>query len=304
MKFSLLEMTQNILSRMSSDEVNSISDTTESLQVAQIIKNKFYDIVARGDLPEQTQFFQLDPSDDPTKPVLMFSPDRVSSIEWLKYFNTNPKEGSTQEDQFGAFSHDLNTDIVSNSMEDTDTPMPGYEYVTMISIQQFMDMINRFNPTDDNVGSFQFSDADGLETYTFYYKTDHQPRWCTMISNKFVIFDSFDSTQDDTLQRSKTFGYGEVVPKFLMEDTFVPNLDDQQFPLLIAEATALAFFELKQMPHQKAEQEIKRGWSYIQKKKSIDNKPTYFEQLPSYGRVPRTGGFSSGDGPYRWMRGN
>lgn len=296
-------MTQNILSRMSSDEVNSISDTTESLQVAQIIKNKFYDIVARGDLPEQTTFFQLDPSDDPTKPTLMFSPDHVASIEWLKYFNSNPSEGQ-QEDQFGAFSHDLDVDIVGSPDAADSVPAPGYEYVTMISIQQFLDMINRFNPTESNVKSFQFSDDAGLQNFTFYYKNDAQPKWCTMISNKYVIFDSFDNTQDDTLQASKTLGYGQVVPQFLMQDTFVPNIDDQVFPLLIAEATALAFFELKQMPHQKAEQEIKRGWSYIQKKKSIDNKPTYFEQLPSYGRVPRTGGFSSGDGPYRWMRGN
>lgn len=304
MKFSLLEMTQNILSRMSSDEVNSISDTTESLQVAQIIKNKFYDIVARGDLPEQKQLIQLDPSDDPTKPVLMYSPDRLASIEWIKYFNTNPKEGTTQEDQFGAFSHDLNTDIINTDIEDVDTPAPGYEYVTMISIQQFLDMINRFNPTDDNVKQFNFGGDNLTESFVFYYKNDHQPRWATMISNRYVIFDSYDNTQDDTLQASKVLVYGEVVPQFLMQDTFIPNLDDQQFPLLINEATALAFFELKQMPHQKAELEIKRGWSYIQKKKSIDNKPTYFEQLPSYGRVPRTGGYSSGDGPYRWMRGN
>ena len=56
MKYTLLEMTQDILSNMSSDEVNSISDTPESLQVATIIKQKYYDIVSRGDLPEHNLY--------------------------------------------------------------------------------------------------------------------------------------------------------------------------------------------------------------------------------------------------------
>jgi len=36
-KKTVLDMVQDILSDMESDEVNSISDTTEALQVAQII---------------------------------------------------------------------------------------------------------------------------------------------------------------------------------------------------------------------------------------------------------------------------
>ena len=86
MKFTLLDMTQNILSAMSSDEVNSISDTTESMQVAQIIKNKYYDIVSRGELPEHQELFQLDPATDGSTPVLMFVPDGVSKINSIRYF--------------------------------------------------------------------------------------------------------------------------------------------------------------------------------------------------------------------------
>jgi len=37
MKSTVLDMTQSILSGLGSDEVNSISDTTESLQVAEVI---------------------------------------------------------------------------------------------------------------------------------------------------------------------------------------------------------------------------------------------------------------------------
>ena len=58
MKYTLLEMTQDILSNMSSDEVNSISDTTESLQVATIIKQKYFDLISRVNRPEHDQLIQ------------------------------------------------------------------------------------------------------------------------------------------------------------------------------------------------------------------------------------------------------
>jgi hypothetical protein len=81
--------------------------------------------------------------------------------------------------------------------------------------------------------------------------------------------------------------WGNLITPFQMVDTFIPDLDDNQFPLLINEAKELAFFELKQMPHSLADKEVKRQWSQVQKNKSLENKPGYFDQLPNFGR--RTG---------------
>ena len=41
-KKNLLEIVQNILSDMDSQEVNSISDSIEAMQVAQIVETTFY----------------------------------------------------------------------------------------------------------------------------------------------------------------------------------------------------------------------------------------------------------------------
>lgn len=283
---TLLEMTQDILSRMSSDEVNSISDTAESLQIATIIKNKYFDIVARGDLPAEERLIQLTPSDDATKPVLMYVPDGVITIEWLKYFDTNPTD-SQEQSQFGS-GHDTNLDITHTPSDPADVPA-GYKYVTLLPIAQFLDMVNGFNPSESNVETLSFK--PGSQTYTFYYKNDHQPRYATIIENTYVIFDMYDATQDSTLQASKTMAFGQSITPFSMTDNFVPNVDDNQFPLLFNEALAVAFYELKQVPNAKAEQEIKRQWSVVQKNKSVDNKPSYFDQLPNFGRMPRTGGY-------------
>lgn len=345
-------MAQNILSRMSSDEVNSISDTTESLQVATIIKNKYFDIINRVNLPEHDQLVQLDPSLDATQPVLMYVPTGVCDLQWIKYFNSNILDSASQDTE-----HDLNVDIVpswstissstntialgtqvftvpaglaiaindgaiatsgANSMTGTvvtytgttltlnitsiigsgtfsswviaedsgQLAPPGYQYVTILPVKQFIDMVNKFNPSENNVESFTFSDTSNNfpGDYTFYYKVDRQPMYCTILSNFYIIFDSFDMTQDTTLQASKSMAWGSVIPTFTMVDSFIPDLAEEQFQLLLNEATALAFYELKQQPHQLAAQEAQRGWSTVQKNKAVINRPTYFNELPNFGR--------------------
>jgi hypothetical protein len=370
---TLLQIVQNILSAMSSDQVNSISDTPESLQVAQIVQNKYYDIVARGDLELDEQLFQLVPSNNSTQPTIMSLPAGVARIDWLQYYDTNPLD-NTQTDQFGAFSHNLNTDLISTALWTTTSTTsnsivssgtvawtvssntlpvvvgqtvvamagtnnmfgnvlsysgttltvrvtssigsgtfnswviqtspinnspPGYKYVDIVPIDYFLNVTNRFDVTQSNVLSYTFT--QGGNTYTFRYTNNHTPSLCTVLSNEFVLFDSFDNSQDNTLQASKTLAYGQIVPPFLLQDNFIPTLDDQQFPLLLNESKSLAFYELKQMSHTKADQEIQRQWAVTQARKSKANKPGYFDQLANYGRVPRTGGYG-GYPLWRWIR--
>src|ERR1700704_6434506 len=98
MKRTLLDYTQSILSSLNSAEVNSISDTTESLQVAEILRTTYYNILGRAELPEHEKLFQLTSSADPTKPVLMFRPNEgVAKLNWIQYFNTNLLGSQTGE---------------------------------------------------------------------------------------------------------------------------------------------------------------------------------------------------------------
>ncbi len=253
MKRTVLDYTQNILSALGSDEVNSISDTTESLQVAECLKTSFFNVITRANLPDQKKPFQLDPSLSITEPVLMYIPEGIKFMEWLKYYDADPESDY-------------------------------YKYVTILPLQQFADYVNGYNITDANVGTLTLT-IDS-EEYLFRYKDDVQPRYCTVLSNFYVIFDSYNAALDSTLQSTKTMSYGLASPEWRMEDDFIPQLNDQQVALLLNEAKSLAFFELKQMPHQKAEQEAKRQWTALQKDKSVDNKPTVFDQFKNFGRIP------------------
>lgn len=291
---TLLDMTQSILSSLNSDQVNSISDTTEATQIARLIQNKYYDILVRSSMPEQTTLLQLTASGDNTKPVLMLVPAGTMRIDWIKYFDSSTSESASSD-----FIHDLNTDLVQ--VDDTGDPVPaGYKYVTGLPVAQFLDMTTKFNPNASDVGAFDFT--ENSQNFTFYYKNNSQPNYYTVFENAYVVFDSYDSSVDTTLQSSKVMAYGLKVTPFSFTDAFIPDLDDDKFPLLLNEAKALAFYELKQQPHSKADQEIKRQWSSIQKDKSVSDKPSYFDALNNFGRVPRTGGYGLWPNN-RWMRG-
>lgn len=281
MKRTLLDLTQSILSSMDSDEVNSISDTTESRQVAETIKTSYYNILGRFDLPKHNQLFQLTPSNEDDQPVLMYRPDGIGFIDWIKYYDEGDDTSGTS-----SFVHDLNLDLVASHSDIPATP--SFKEVKMIPIRDFIDMVNGFNSDDTDVETFTLSTrspaTNEVNNFNFLYKTNKQPQYCAIIENYYIIFDSFDSSVDSTLQSSKTQCFGWVQPAFLMVDDFIPDLDDQQFPLLLNEAKSLAFLELKQTTHPKAEQEVKRQSSSFQKFKATVNRPTYFDALPNFGR--------------------
>lgn len=97
MKQTLLELTQNILSAMEDDEVNSIGDTVSSLSVAQVVQDCYYEMVAEMEIPGNTQLMTLEPLGDVTKPTYMRLPDNYKAITWLRYNDYEVKYITPQE---------------------------------------------------------------------------------------------------------------------------------------------------------------------------------------------------------------
>ena len=88
---TLLDMTQNILNAMDSDEVDSIGDTVESLQVAEVIRETYEYITVGLDIPGRAGIIMLDASADVALPNYMTVPSNVERIEWVRY-NGEPIE--------------------------------------------------------------------------------------------------------------------------------------------------------------------------------------------------------------------
>jgi len=84
-KLTLLDMTQNILSAMDSDAVNSIDDTVEAVQVAELVKESFFDLMSQRDWPFLFTLAALEALGDVNNPTKMKIPDTWNKIKWIKY---------------------------------------------------------------------------------------------------------------------------------------------------------------------------------------------------------------------------
>lgn len=249
MSYTLLELVQTIASSMDSDEITSIVDSVESMQIATVVRTAYNDLISRLDLPEHSTLFNLTASGTATKPVLMFVPSDIKTIRWVQY------DAQTAD----------NTDV-------------NYQDVKYLELKSFLDMVNSLDVGADEVDSMSH------DTFTFLFNNNRAPMFYTTYDDHTIIFDSYDSDVDTTLQASKTRCYGNTIVTWEMSDAFVPNLDEAQFALLLNEAKSLAWTELKQSQHPKAEQSARRQWVKSQKSKSNFNALKELDKLVNFGR--------------------
>jgi hypothetical protein len=218
---TLLEMTQNILSALDEDEVNSISDTVASVQVAEVIKETFYEQFSNIFIPEFRKLIQLESVSDLVRPNYLRIPSNVSKLEWVKY------KDFRNESRFRELDY--------------------------LAPEEFLE--RRLQYTADHNNVVLTEDFSGIE---FYIHTDRGPSYFTMFDDTHIVTDGYDVENESVLQTSNTLAYAWVNEEFRMEDDYVPPLDGNLFPLFLAEAKSTAFINLKQISSSKEEQRARR----------------------------------------------
>lgn len=247
MKLTLLELVQDILSDMDSDEVNSINDTTESLQVAQIVKSSYFAMLSNRNWPHTRKTITLEPSNDVNRPTHMKLPSNVKELQVLNYDTAPPLE-----------------------------PRKLYKEMKWLEPDAFLHYTNSRNSTETSVKLV--TDFSGIELSILKNKA---PSYYTSFDDLHVIFDSYDEDVDTTLQETKVQALGYVVPEWEHEDTFTPDLPVEAFTALLEEAKSRAMFKLKQVQDIKAEQETSRQQRWLSRKAwSVNGGIKY----PNYGR--------------------
>jgi hypothetical protein len=88
-KMTLLDMVQNILSALDSDPVDSLDETVEAVQVAELIKEAYFELLSQRDWPFLFSLGALQALADPSNPTKMKIPDTWNKVKWIKY---NKKE--------------------------------------------------------------------------------------------------------------------------------------------------------------------------------------------------------------------
>lgn len=256
MKYTLLELTQEILSSMDSDEVTSINDTTESYQVALLLKSVYYDCATELGLAEHESLFQLTESSDSDQPTVMIIPENVTHIEWIQYdkrdaSDTTPYYVDTEYQKLDEFIR------TQQSLREETT---GVDVLTLT--------IN----------------GDDFE---FMYQTDKHPeKYLYLPQEGLIVFDSYDSSIDFVrLSSSKTSCYGRLCPTFTLSDSFTPILDPTQFSFYKNRAKLRAFSELKQVDNREAAGETQRQKiALMRNRERVYRGKEIYKILARYGR--------------------
>lgn len=221
MEMTLLDMVQNIQSVLNGDEVNSIGDSVEALQIADEVRTAYYIMLQEYDHPFQKEPIKLESLADLDRPNYLRVPKNVSSLDWIRYNDTTDNENHWVEQTYLA-------------------PNDFVEYSLNLA---------------NNAHAEEFTELNGA---TLYCLNNEPPKYYTSFDEKNLVFNAYNSAVDDTLQSSKSLAYGLVVPDWRMEDTFVPKLRIDLYPRLLSEAKSAAFINIKQTNNPKEEQRSRR----------------------------------------------
>jgi hypothetical protein len=226
MKKTLLAIVQDILSDTDSDEVNSLSDSVEALQVARIVEQCFYDFIYTRPVPEHKSLIKLTPLADSSFPTHFEIQDQQAKIETIWY--------------------DVSED---NSY--------SYRKLTWLSPEDFLEKIDRRQDDYDLID-------DKFAGTKLRIVNNRQPTFYTSFDDTHIVMDSYKSTVDDTLQENKTRAMGYTHPTFSISDSYIPDLDVEMFPMLVREATSRTISLFKGQPDPKVEQAARRNKVYSQ----------------------------------------
>ena len=247
MKMTLLEMVQDIHNDLDLDFVNSIDDTVESQQVAQIIKTTYFAMMSNRNWPHLRQTISLIPSGTSTKPTHMKAPDGMKELAFINY----------------------------NCVKEDDTRL-RYKEMKWLEPEAFLRKSNALNTESDTTQIV--TDYTGVQ---LIIQTDKAPEFFTSFDDENLVFDSFDGAVENTLQASKVQAMAYMMPTWIQSDTYTPDLPIEAFTSLLEESKSKASFKLKQVADQKAEQESVRQRNWLSRKAWKVNGGIKY---PNYGR--------------------
>lgn len=215
MKQTLLEMVQRISDFISGEAVNSISQSRESKQIANIVKETYFDMLTRKELDAKENFFTFDNLIEPELfPTYLKLKEDCISILYVKYLN-----------------------------EETNTYTELCYEEPEVFIQKQMNIDSNLFYPDGTSRVVDIVDFSGVK---FKVRNDKHPSRYTIIDDMFLVFDSYNLKYDDTIQQAKVNCYGTFAPPFILEDDFVPHINAVHFPALLSLSKNKAAYELKE----------------------------------------------------------
>ena len=205
MKYTLLEMVNKVMP-VDSDLVSTISDSTEAIQVSSIIEDQYFLMVSNRVIPEHKELIKLTAASDSTFPTHFRYPSQVSSVERVWY---------------------ATDDVYS------------YKELTWLEPEDFLKLT-------DGLQSNYVATTTKVGGTALRVNNNAMPTYYTSFDDDWIVMNSYKATVDTTLQESKSRASVVKLPTWSPhDDTFIPDIDDQYFSLLIQESKVVALSELK-----------------------------------------------------------
>ena len=188
MKLTLLQVCNYFFDHTDGFRVSTIDDTIESQQVASIAEKVFYDL--NNDVfgnSHLESLIQLDALADNTKPNYLQLPDEASDI------------------RHDTVMYDVSDDVSEIEMKE----------IIYVPPLKFLDMIGtkKASTTTQVVTDFG--------GYRMTIDNDTAPQYFTSFDDEYLVFDSFDSSVDSTLQSSKSGVITQLQRSFTQSDTYI-----------------------------------------------------------------------------------
>lgn len=195
MKYTLLDIVQSYLTATDGFNVGSIDDTIESQQVAQIAQDVFFETVSEiQDWKFCRKLVQLDPYANPDYPNFMIIPDSVIDI----------RDSRVQYNTAGI-----------------DPTVVRYANVCYLNPQDFLDKIINLRGETLPRSRIIYEPTSGVEMIIMDEKP---PEYFTTFDDHTLVFDSWDSNVETTLQATNTQVLANVERTFTLDDDYVIDL--------------------------------------------------------------------------------
>lgn len=207
MTMTLVEIAERVASYCNASHINSINDSDEALRIANIIKECYEEMILSKEIQTALELFQLQSVSDDDVPTRLELPEKALTLDIVKYTNSQNKIYSPiYVEPMTFIDRSLNEDIE----------------------QEFVKTV-----TDKESGA------------VYNIRTNKDPSFYTIMSGTYLIFDSYNRDFEDSIQGRHALVYGHTLPEFKLEDDFIPDIQEQQFPVLVSRAKVAADMELR-----------------------------------------------------------
>lgn len=245
-KKTVLEYVQGALTIMGSDQVDSIADTQESMDVAHLLRTVYDELMERQEKGWSflKRFVPLVAGADVARPTLLTLPDNVRFLHTL-WYNSSTETGVTR-----------NRELIYMEPDD------------FLRTRGVYAADRQLVTTPEGV--------------SFYVDTKRMPAVFTSFNDKDLYCDAFDSSIESTLTSSRASARVTIIPELIVADDHIPDLPEHMVPLLQHTLNAAASLTFRQQPSAPDENRARRQLAGKRRTESRLTRENYYAR--QYGR--------------------